>query len=57
MKRVPNTRGVNRDAVSNSDFLTSDEERGFSQPSHSLWFPVVGIALIVLLLLFVSLGK
>ncbi len=42
---------------SNKDFRTSAEERGLSKHSRSWWFPVTGIALIVLLLLYVSLVR
>lgn len=43
--------------TSSNDFRTSDEERGYKPPSHSWWLPVTGIALIALLLLYVSLVR
>lgn len=55
---LPNTRDDAQGDLFANDFKDSFAERGLSKkPSHSWWFPAVGVVLIVLLLLYVWLVR
>lgn len=51
----PNTRIAVPEENNDNDFKPSWEERGLQKGLHSKWIPVLGIAAIVVILLFVSL--